>query len=135
MFGRFSTLYVKGLSTEQNWSCTSTGMAIINQVLSSLGGSKVSSAFHPSEVDQISTRNSWESAVKSKLSPLSVFAPLSQFNPIHKKRAIKLKLKVKSAQAVAKFVNSMNTQNASKTSPAQGLNLFIKPPFQIHHKL
>ena len=29
-------------------------------VLKPLGGSKVDSAFHPSEVDKVSTRNFWE---------------------------------------------------------------------------
>ena len=39
-----------------------------------LGGSKVDSAFHPSEVDKMSVRNSWELWVKSKLSPRTGFA-------------------------------------------------------------
>ena len=34
-----------------------------------LGGFKVNSAFHHSEVDKTSTRNFWELAVKSKLPP------------------------------------------------------------------
>ena len=32
-------------------------------------GSKVNSAFHPSEVDKMSTRKFWELVVKSKLPP------------------------------------------------------------------
>ena len=35
------------------------------------GGSKVDLAFHPSEVDKMSTRNFWELVVKSKLPPPS----------------------------------------------------------------
>ena len=34
-----------------------------------LGGSKVDSAFHPSEVDKMSTRNIWELSGKNKLPP------------------------------------------------------------------
>ena len=34
-----------------------------------LGGSKVESAFHPSEVDKVSTRIFWGLSVKSKLAP------------------------------------------------------------------
>ena len=51
-----------------------------------LGGSKVNSDFHPSKVDQISTRNIWNSMVKSKLLTLSGSVALRQLNPIHKKR-------------------------------------------------
>ena len=36
-----------------------------------LGGSKVDSAFHPSEVGKMSTRNFWELSGKSKLPPRS----------------------------------------------------------------
>ena len=36
-----------------------------------LGSSKVDSAFHPSEVDKVSTRNFWGLVVKSKLPPRS----------------------------------------------------------------
>ena len=36
-----------------------------------LGGSKVDSDFHLSEVDKMSTRNIWEFVVKSKLPPRS----------------------------------------------------------------
>ena len=36
-----------------------------------LGGSKVDSAFHPSEVNEVSTRNFWGLVVKSKLPPQS----------------------------------------------------------------
>ena len=50
-----------------------------------LGGSKVSSAFHPSEVDQLSTRNSWELNVKSKMFPRNGSVALRQMNHIHKK--------------------------------------------------
>ena len=32
-----------------------------------MGGSKVNSAFHPSKVDKMSTRNFWELVVKRKL--------------------------------------------------------------------
>ena len=35
------------------------------------GGSKVDSAFHPSEVGKMSTRNFWELSGKSKLPPRS----------------------------------------------------------------
>ena len=33
---------------------------LFKSVTEPLGGSKVDSAFHPSEVDKMSTRNSWE---------------------------------------------------------------------------
>ena len=36
-----------------------------------LGGSKVNSAFHPSKVNKMSTRNYWELVVKSRLPPRS----------------------------------------------------------------
>ena len=45
---------------------------------------KFDTSFHPSEVDQMSTRNSWGLVVKSKLSPSSGFVALRQLNPIHK---------------------------------------------------
>ena len=47
-----------------------------------LGGSKVDLAFHPSEVNQMSTRTSWRF---SGLSPRSGSAALIQLNPINKK--------------------------------------------------
>ena len=51
-----------------------------------LGDSKVNSAFHPSEVDQISTRTYWGLlVVKSTLSPCSGSVTFRQLNPIHKK--------------------------------------------------
>ena len=40
--------------------------------LKHVGGSKVDSAFHPSELDQMITRNFWNSVIKSKLSLLIV---------------------------------------------------------------
>ena len=51
----------------------------------SLGGSKYDLSFYPSEVDQISTRNSWELKVKSKISPGNGSVTLRKLNPIHKK--------------------------------------------------
>ena len=36
-----------------------------------LSGSKVDSAVHPSDVDKMSTRDFWELVVKSKLTPRS----------------------------------------------------------------
>ena len=39
--------------------------------LKPLGGSKVDSAFHPSEVDKMSTKNIWNLMVKSTLPPRS----------------------------------------------------------------
>ena len=49
--------------------------------LKPLGGCKVDSAFHPSKVDEMSTRNSWGLMVKSKLSPHSGSVALRQMNP------------------------------------------------------
>ena len=40
-------------------------------VFKTLGGSKVKSVFHPSEVDKMITRNFWELSGKSKLPPQS----------------------------------------------------------------
>ena len=51
-----------------------------------LGGSKVDSAFHPSEADQMSTTNL---VVKSKLTPDSGFAALRHFTSIDKKGVTK----------------------------------------------
>ena len=54
-----------------------------------LGGSKVESACHPSEVDQMSSAregNSGNLVVKSKLPPRSGSVALRQLSPIHKKR-------------------------------------------------
>ena len=48
------------------------------------GGSKVDSAFHPSEVDQMSTGNSGGLSAKSKLSPRSGSVALRLLNSIHK---------------------------------------------------
>ena len=45
-----------------------------------LGGSKVDSAFNPSEVDKISTRNFWELTGKNETAS-------SKWLPIHKKVA------------------------------------------------
>ena len=50
-----------------------------------LGGFKVESVFYPSEVYQMSTRNSWELEVKKKLSTQMVIATLKQVKPIQKK--------------------------------------------------
>ena len=50
-----------------------------------MGGSKVDSPFHPSEVNQMSIGNSGNLVVKSKLSPRSGSVTLKQLNPIHKK--------------------------------------------------
>ena len=47
-----------------------------------LGGFKVNSALYPSEVDQLSTRNSWE--LNGKRSPHSCIVALRQLNPIYK---------------------------------------------------
>ena len=45
----------------------------------------VDSAFHASEVNQLSTRIFWGIAVKSKPSPISDFAVLKHLNSMHKK--------------------------------------------------
>ena len=51
-----------------------------------LGGSKVDSAFHLSEVDKINIpRISGNLVVKRKLTPQSGSVALRQLNPIHKK--------------------------------------------------
>ena len=50
-----------------------------------LGGPKVDSAFHPSEFDKMSARNSEDLVVKSELSPCNGSVALKQFNTIHKK--------------------------------------------------
>ena len=52
-----------------------------------LGGSKVHSAIHSSEINQMSIKNSipGDLVVKSKLSPGSDSAALIQLNPIHKR--------------------------------------------------
>ena len=50
-----------------------------------MGGSKVNSAFHPSEVDEWVAGFSEELVVKIKLSPRSGSVALRQLNPIHKK--------------------------------------------------
>ena len=42
-----------------------------SMTLQPLGCSKVDSAFHPSEVNQMSTRTSWRLVVQTKLSPCS----------------------------------------------------------------
>ena len=47
---------------------------------------KVDSAFHPSKVYQMSTKNSWELTVKSKLSPRRVSVTWRQLNSIHNKK-------------------------------------------------
>ena len=49
-----------------------------------LGGSKVDSAFHHSEVGKMSTRNIWELSDKSNCLHKVALA-LRQLNPIHKK--------------------------------------------------
>ena len=54
-----------------------------------LDGSKVGSAFHPSEVDQMSVRHFKKFVVKSKLPPSSGSVTLRQLNSIHEKWAIK----------------------------------------------
>ena len=51
-----------------------------------LGGSKVDSAGHQSEVDKVSTGNIWGLSGKKELSPRSCSVGLRQLNPIHKKR-------------------------------------------------
>ena len=51
----------------------------------SLGGSKVDSAFHPSKVDKMSTRNFWELSRKKVNCLLEVALALRQLKPIHKK--------------------------------------------------
>ena len=50
-----------------------------------LGGSKVDSAFHPSEVDKMSTRNFWELNGKKETVSNEVAVALRQLNPIRKK--------------------------------------------------
>ena len=45
-----------------------------------LGDFKVDSAFHPSEVDKMSTRNIWELVIKSKL-PLQSGTSLEAVEP------------------------------------------------------
>ena len=45
----------------------------------------VHSAFHPTKVDQISTKESWDLLVKTNLSPRSSYAALGKVNPIHEK--------------------------------------------------
>ena len=50
-----------------------------------LGGSKVDSAFHPSKVDKMSTRNFWELSGKKRNYLLKVALALRQLKPIHKK--------------------------------------------------
>ena len=50
-----------------------------------MGGSKVDSAFHFSEVDEVTTRKYGELVVKTKLSPRSGYVALRQLKPIHKK--------------------------------------------------
>ena len=47
-------------------------------------GSKIHPDFHPSEVGQMNTRNSWGLSGKSKLSPRSGSVALRQLNYIHK---------------------------------------------------
>ena len=76
--------------------------------LKPLGGSKVDSAFHPSEVDRMSTGTPRDVVVKSKLSPRSGTVALRQLKPIYKKGAIKLFLKLDLTLSVnpTKFSNS-----------------------------
>ena len=62
--------------------------------LKPLGGSKVDSAFHPSEVDRMSTGTPRDVVVKSKLSPRSGTVALRQLKSIYKKGVIKLFLKL-----------------------------------------
>ena len=50
-----------------------------------LGGLMVHSVFHPTKVDQISTKESWDLLVKTNLSPRSSYAALGKVNPIHEK--------------------------------------------------
>ena len=50
-----------------------------------VGGSKVDSVFHPSKVDEVSTRNFWELSGKKVNCLLEVALALRQLNPIHKK--------------------------------------------------
>ena len=52
-----------------------------------LCGSKVDSAFHPSEVNIMSTGNFWELSVKKVNYLLKVALALKQSNPIYKKGA------------------------------------------------
>ena len=61
--------------------------------LKPLGGSKVDSAFHPSEVDRMSTGTPRDVVVKSKLSRSGTVA-LRQLKSIYKKGVIKLFLKL-----------------------------------------
>ena len=56
-----------------------------------LGGSKVDSAFHPSEIGKMSTRNFWELTGKSKLPPRSG-SSLEVVEPHPEKGAIKFKV-------------------------------------------
>ena len=54
-------------------------------IFKSTDGPKVDSDFHPSEVDQMSTRNFWELVVESKMPPSSGYVAMRQLNPIHEK--------------------------------------------------
>ena len=58
-----------------------------------LGGSKVDSVFHPSEVDRVSGI-SGNLVAKSKLPPHSGSVALRQLNLFHKKETIKCKVKL-----------------------------------------
>ena len=58
--------------------------AISDKRLVEAGVSKATSAFRPSEVDQMSTGNSRDLVLKSKLSLRSGSIVLRQLNPIHK---------------------------------------------------
>ena len=47
-----------------DWQCWNVNPGVLCS--KPLGGSKVDSAFHPSEVDEMSTRNFWNLVVKSR---------------------------------------------------------------------
>ena len=50
-----------------------------------LGGSKGNSDFHPSKINQMSTRNIWDLVVRGKLLPRSGLVALRQLNLFNKK--------------------------------------------------
>ena len=65
-----------------NWS---NRLFLVCSIIVTLGGSKVDSAFHASEVDKMSTRFFWELSGKKVNCLLKVAQALRQLNPIHKK--------------------------------------------------
>ena len=72
-----------------NWS---DGSFLVCSITVTLGGSKVDSAFHPSEVDKMSTRSFWKLSGKKVNCLLKVAQALRQSNPIHKKGPFFLKI-------------------------------------------